>query len=150
MEINARDWNLKQTAPHVWRGQAEAVRLPELARAVKEEGGQLVALWGSDDRHLGAGYGLHAAFITAHGLAWVSAPLAAEAPAYPDLAVVFPQAERMQRATRDLLGIAASGAVDDRKFELPAGWLGMDLRAVPPDRIAQALEGIKPMLERGR
>lgn len=42
------------------------------------------------------------------------------------------------------------GAVDDRKFELPAGWLGMDLRAVPPDRIAQALEGIKPMLERGR
>lgn len=42
------------------------------------------------------------------------------------------------------------GAVDDRKFELPAGWLGMDLRAVPPEKIAQALEGLKPMLERGR
>lgn len=39
------------------------------------------------------------------------------------------------------------GKVDEQKFELPAGWLGMDLRSVPPDRIAQALEGLKPMLE---
>lgn len=43
------------------------------------------------------------------------------------------------------------GRVDERVFELPAGWLGMDLRSVPPDRIAQAVEGLKPMLEgRGR
>jgi hypothetical protein len=34
------------------------------------------------------------------------------------------------------------GKVDERMFELPAGWLGMDLRSVPPDRIAQAVEGI--------
>jgi hypothetical protein len=34
------------------------------------------------------------------------------------------------------------GRVDERMFELPAGWLGMDLRSVPPDRIAQAVEGI--------
>lgn len=42
------------------------------------------------------------------------------------------------------------GRVDERVFELPAGWLGMDLRSVPPDRIAQAVEGLKPMLEGGR
>lgn len=42
------------------------------------------------------------------------------------------------------------GRVDERVFELPAGWLGMDLRSVPPERIAQAVEGLKPMLEGGR
>lgn len=43
------------------------------------------------------------------------------------------------------------GRVDERVFELPAGWLGMDLRSVPPERIAQAVEGLKPLLEgRGR
>lgn len=43
------------------------------------------------------------------------------------------------------------GRVDDRMFEVPAGWLGMDLRSMPPERIAQAMEGLKPMLEgRGR
>lgn len=42
------------------------------------------------------------------------------------------------------------GRVDERMFELPAGWLGMDLRSVPPERIAQAMEGLKPMLEGGR
>lgn len=42
------------------------------------------------------------------------------------------------------------GRVDERMFELPSGWLGMDLRSVPPERIAQAVEGLKPMLERGR
>jgi hypothetical protein len=39
------------------------------------------------------------------------------------------------------------GRVDERVFELPAGWFGMDLRSVPPDRIAQAVEGLRPMLE---
>lgn len=42
------------------------------------------------------------------------------------------------------------GRVDERVFELPAGWFGMDLRSVPPDRIAQAVEGLKPMLEMRR
>ncbi|HLO77494.1 MAG TPA: hypothetical protein VK196_13645 [Magnetospirillum sp.] len=43
------------------------------------------------------------------------------------------------------------GRVDERVFELPAGWLGMDLRSMPPERIAQAVEGLKPLLEgRGR
>ncbi|HSV29113.1 MAG TPA: hypothetical protein VLL76_06125 [Candidatus Omnitrophota bacterium] len=40
------------------------------------------------------------------------------------------------------------GAVDERKFELPAGWLGMDLRSVPAERLEQAVESLRPMLER--
>ncbi|MBI5330423.1 MAG: NADH-quinone oxidoreductase subunit C [Betaproteobacteria bacterium] len=122
MQINKQDWNLTALAPHLWRGQIEAARLPELAQAVKEEGGQLVALWGADDRHLGDGYSLHIACITANGLAWVSAALAAAAPAYPDLSALFPQADRMQRATFDLLGLRAEGAVDARKWLRHNAW----------------------------
>jgi Ni,Fe-hydrogenase III large subunit/Ni,Fe-hydrogenase III component G len=93
-----------------------------LARAVKEEGGQLIALWGSDDRHLGDGFGIHVAFLTGAGIAWVSCVLSANTPAYPDLAHIFPQADRMQRATFDLLGIHADGAVDERKWLRHGAW----------------------------
>ncbi len=122
MKIGEQDWNLTQIGAHIWRGRLDAPGLPLLAQAVKDEGGQLVALWGSDDRHLNGGYALHVAFITAAGLAWVSAALVEEAPTYPDLAAIFPQADRMQRATFDLLGIRAEGAVDTRKWLRHGAW----------------------------
>jgi Ni,Fe-hydrogenase III large subunit/Ni,Fe-hydrogenase III component G len=122
MKISEHDWHLAPLGKHIWRGQMEAGQLLALARAVKDEGGQLIALWGSDDRHLGNGFGIHVAFLTGSGLAWVSCTLPAEAPAYPDLAHIFPQADRMQRATFDLLGITASDAVDDRKWLRHGAW----------------------------
>lgn len=122
MRIADRDWNLRQLADYIWRGRIDKTRLPELARAVQDEGGQLLALWGCDDRHLGAGFSLHAAFITAHGLAWIDAALDEKSPSYPDLAAIFPQADRMQRATFDLLGIRAEGAVDTRKWLRHNAW----------------------------
>jgi Ni,Fe-hydrogenase III large subunit/Ni,Fe-hydrogenase III component G len=135
--IGTQDWPLEAAGRHIWRHRATAEALLPLASAVKAEGGQLIALWGSDDRHLGGGYAVHAAFMTGVGLVWTSAPLAAEAPAYPDLAAVFPQAERMQRATHDLLGIRAEGAVDRRKWLRHGAWpadrfpLRRDFRAAP-------------------
>ncbi|MBR9972129.1 hypothetical protein [Magnetospirillum sulfuroxidans] len=39
------------------------------------------------------------------------------------------------------------GRVEERMFELPAGWFGMDLRSVPPERLALALESLRPLLE---
>ncbi|TCJ20236.1 Ni,Fe-hydrogenase III large subunit [Parasulfuritortus cantonensis] len=114
--------NPQAIGKHLWRLRLAAAQLPGLAEAVREDGGQLVALWGSDDRHLGAGYAVHVVFLAARGLVWVSAGLAAEAPAYPDLAAVFPQAGRMQRATWDLLGIRAEGAADGRKWLRHGAW----------------------------
>jgi len=122
MKIGSQDWQLEQHGKHIWRVGPDAGQLGALAQAVKDEGGQLVALWGSDDRHLGAGYAVHAAFMTAAGLVWASTPLPADAPAYPDLAAIFPQADRMQRATRDLLGITAAGAADQRKWLRHGAW----------------------------
>lgn len=122
MKIGEQEWNLTPHAPHIMRGELEAARLPAFAHAVKDEGGQLIALWGSDDRHQGDGFGIHAVFLTSSGLAWVSGALPADAPAYPDIAHIFPQADRMQRATFDLLGIRAEGAVDERKWLRHGAW----------------------------
>src|SRR5512139_150049 len=140
MKIGDNDWDLDPLGKHIWRGRMGTSQLLALARAVKEEGGQLVALWGSDDRHLPpdaaqahpvslaprdeerGGFTIHAALLTSGGLAWVSCTLPAEAPAYPDLAHIFPQADRMQRAVFDLLGIRASDAVDDRKWLRHGAW----------------------------
>ncbi len=104
------------------RRRLSAEALPEFAREVKDAGGQLIALWGSDDRHLDAGFAVHAAFLTGAGLVWVDAALAADDPVHPDLAAIFPQAGRMQRATFDLLGIRAAGAVDTRKWLRHNAW----------------------------
>ena len=122
MRIGEHDWNLDPIGRHIWRGQLEVGQLLALAREVKEEGGQLVALWGADDRRLGGGFSIHAAFLTSSGLAWATSALSADAPVYPDLAHIFPQADRMQRATFDLLGITASDAVDNRKWLRHTAW----------------------------
>ncbi len=165
MRIGEQNWNFSPLGPHSWRGRVQAARLPGLARAVRDEGGQLVALWGSDQRMLddaaggratrgspsqipraadamseglfdrlapditleelaakADGYAIHATFLTANGLVWISATLPVDAPAYPDLSAIFPQADRMQRAVYDLLGIRAEGAVDLRKWLRHGAW----------------------------
>ncbi len=137
---------LQPFAPHIRRGRIAAEALPAFAQVVKEEGGRLVALWGSDDHHLGAGYALHVTFITALGLVWISADLEAPAPAHPDLAGVFPQAERMQRANFDLLGIQATGAVDARKWLRHKAW-NEDEFPLRRDYAARVAEGPPPRAE---
>lgn len=124
MKIGEADWDfsLQGGSSAIWRGHVETKHLPALAQSVKAEGGQLVALWGSDDRRLHDGYAIHAAFLTGAGLVWASASLPVDEPAYPDLAHVFPQADRMQRAAYDLLGIRAEGAEDHRKWLRHGAW----------------------------
>lgn len=135
--IGAHDWNLEAQAQHIWRIRPEVGQLSTLASDVKDAGGQLVALWGSDERRISHGYAVHIAFITAAGLVWASVGLPEDAPEYPDLAMLFPQADRMQRATFDLLGIRAEGAVDDRKWLRHSAWaadsfpLRKDFSAMP-------------------
>ena len=106
----------------VWRSRFESGRLPAFARAIQDEGGQLLALWGSDDRHLGHNFTVHVAFLSSVGLIWTTSELDGEQPAYPDLAHIFPQADRMQRAAFDLLGIRALDAVDGRAWLRHAAW----------------------------
>jgi Ni,Fe-hydrogenase III large subunit/Ni,Fe-hydrogenase III component G len=105
-----------------WHARAEPGRLPDLARAIRDRSGRLAALWGADERDRGAGFALHAAFVVEASLAWVEVPLSAERPRYPDLSEIFPCADRMQRASRDLLGIEAEGAYDQRPWIRHGAW----------------------------
>jgi Ni,Fe-hydrogenase III large subunit/Ni,Fe-hydrogenase III component G len=113
----------------------EAERLPGAAKAsharvdaaqwittcqrVREQGGRLIALWGSDERESG-GFTVRAALAARGGLVVLSLPLAGDS--YPDIGALFPAAGRMQRAMHDLLGISAAGADDTRKWLRHAAW----------------------------
>ncbi|MDR3298777.1 MAG: NADH-quinone oxidoreductase subunit C [Candidatus Accumulibacter sp.] len=94
--------------------------------AVKEAKRRLVALWGSDERGQGAGDGagfaLHAAFDLPEGLVCLTLPLAAENPSFPDLAPIFPAANRMQRAVMDTIGATPEGDGDRRPWLRHANW----------------------------
>ncbi len=120
----------------VWRGRAvDGEDLMRFAISAHRHSGRLAALWGEDLRNRGAGYRLHCAFGMEEGHAWVSLDLPAENPTYPDLSGIFPAANRMQRATRDMVGIASDGG-DQRPWlrhgAWPADWYPLRHDAPPP------------------
>jgi Ni,Fe-hydrogenase III large subunit/Ni,Fe-hydrogenase III component G len=124
MDKQFADFDLTRVAGHdsIWRFAPRPARLPAVARAVQEVGGQLLALWGSDDRHLDGGFTLNTLFLSSRGLLWAQAALDAEDPTYPDLSHIFPQAGRMQRSTHDLLGIRPMDCQDCRKWLRHGAW----------------------------
>ncbi len=109
----------------VWRGRAPSGEdLKDFAAAAHLAGGRLAAMWGSDERQAGAGFRLHCVFSLDQGHAWMSLDLPAEGdacPVYPDLSGIFPAANRMQRATRDMVGIASDGT-DQRPWLRHGAW----------------------------
>ena len=107
-----------------YRAVSDAARFLAFAAAVKQSGGRFIALWGSDQRDQQSGFAVHVAFGVAAGLALVTLPMPGECPTYPDLADLFPAANRQQRATYDLLGIRAQGAaqLDQRPWLRHANW----------------------------
>ena len=84
---------------------------------------RLVALWGSDERDRNAkhGFALHLAFDLSPGLVCLTLPLPTDDPQYPDLSIIFPSVERMQRAARDLVGIRPD-AGDQRSWLRHDNW----------------------------
>ena len=127
----------------VWHGHAPSGEdLRSFAAAAHLAGGRIAAIWGSDERQRGGGFRLHCVFGIASGHAWLSLDLPADAPSYPDLSSIFPAANRMQRATRDMVGIASEGG-DQRPWLRHGGWPAdwYPLRhdaALPPGGFANA------------
>jgi Ni,Fe-hydrogenase III large subunit/Ni,Fe-hydrogenase III component G len=105
-----------------WLGEIEPGDLRPICQNVRDGGGRLVALWGSDARQRGYGYALHVALVNEAGLICLSLRLAAEQPDYPDISRIFPAANRMQRAAYDLLGIYAHEGHDHRKWLRHGAW----------------------------
>jgi Ni,Fe-hydrogenase III large subunit/Ni,Fe-hydrogenase III component G len=104
----------------VFRAEVGAAQWTVVCRQVQKQGGRLVALWGSDARGAGGGFVVHAALAMRDGLLVIDLPLVGAS--YPDIASIFPAAERLQRATFDLLGISAIGAEDRRKWLRHGAW----------------------------
>ncbi len=105
------------------RGTVDSAQWHSIAEAAARAGARLVSLWGSDRRaDAGGTLVVSAAYALREGLAWLELPLAAESPRYPALSDVFPATLRMQRAARDLLGIEAQGAKDQRPWLDHGAW----------------------------
>ncbi len=102
--------------------RVDAAQWTDAARLVRDAAGRLVALWGADNRDRGAGFSIFAAYAARDGLVVVELPLAADAASYPEIAGLFPVADRMQRAAYDLLGLYAQGASDKRPWLRHGAW----------------------------
>ena len=90
-------------------------------RLAWELGGQLVALWASDERDHERGYCLRVLLKDSDGLTLLEHTLPDEGARYPDLATIFPAANRMQRAAFDLVGVQCD-ADDQRPWAWQAAW----------------------------
>ena len=111
-----------KTAMPAWRATVNAGQFRATCVRIRDGGGRLMALWGSDERERGRGFRVHAALMDAPGLICLSLPLDAAEPAYPGIADVFPAADRMQRAVYDLLGIVPLDSPDTRKWLRHGAW----------------------------
>ena len=126
MQLLNQPIELEPLAEHPMLAFAACVNSRELldfcSAAVKADR-RLVALWGSDerDRDEKSGYALHVALDLAEGLVCLTLALPSENPVFPDLSLLFPCAERMQRAVRDLTGASAE-AGDRRPWLRHANW----------------------------
>jgi Ni,Fe-hydrogenase III large subunit/Ni,Fe-hydrogenase III component G len=91
-----------------------------MCERIAANGGRLVALWGADHTQASGGYAVYAALAAQTEFVVIELSLAGAE--YPDVSDLFPAANRMQRAMRDLLGLSAVGAVDQRKWLRHAAW----------------------------
>ena len=100
----------------------DASRWEEAARAFREGGHRLVALWGTDRRPREDAFAVIAAYAQPEGLCVLELALDPARPVYPDLSGLFPTANRMQRSVRDLLGAMAEEAADTRQWLRHGAW----------------------------
>jgi Ni,Fe-hydrogenase III large subunit/Ni,Fe-hydrogenase III component G len=90
-------------------------------RLAWEQRGQFMALWASDDRDRERGFCLRVLLRDADGLTLLEHTLPDEGARYPDLSLIFPVANRMQRSAFDLVG-AQCEAEDQRPWTWAAAW----------------------------
>lgn len=122
----------------VIRAEVDRDQWSVAAHAAAESGGRLVSVWASDRADAG-GLVVHAAYGLPEGLLWLELPLGDGETPYPDLSRYFPAAARMQRAIRDLSGIRADAANDNRPWLDHGAWQG----AHPPLQRAAPRAGVE-------
>ncbi|HZX28173.1 MAG TPA: NADH-quinone oxidoreductase subunit C [Telluria sp.] len=95
-----------------WTAQVDGGAWLRVARAVREEGARLAALWAAPGC-------ASVAYALAEGLLWLRMPVEE---GYPSLDEFFPAAERMERAAWEISGVRALGAHDRRPWLNHGNW----------------------------
>jgi Ni,Fe-hydrogenase III large subunit/Ni,Fe-hydrogenase III component G len=108
----------------IWHGTVNAQDLSSLCEQVKQSGGQLIALWGSDETEQDSHYSLHIALLCVEGMLVLTLRVDHTTPSFPDLSKIFSAANRMQRSVTDLLGLHPTEGGDHRKWLRHAAWPG--------------------------
>jgi Ni,Fe-hydrogenase III large subunit/Ni,Fe-hydrogenase III component G len=105
----------------MFRASVSAGEWESTALSIAENHGRLITLWASQKRV--ATFVVSAVYEIANSqLLWLDLALARGVDKYPDISTFFPAAIRMQRAMRDLLGIEAEGARDNRSWLNHGAW----------------------------
>lgn len=108
-----------------------STQLLSACRGVRNSGGRLVSLWGEDRQD-----GLQLCVVLESGdqLLVLEHMMGFDAPTYPSLSEIFPSADRLQRATQDLVGLHALGG-NDRPWLRHGAWPSdaFPLRSGPVD-----------------
>ena len=111
---------LASSVPGV-RAEVTAAELILACGAAADAGGRLVALWGADDRDRGRGLCVCVLLIDTQGLTLLAHRMPDSGGQFPDIARIFPAANRMQRAAFDL-SATTSDSDDQRPWLRHAGW----------------------------
>ena len=99
-----------------------AVEWQRTVDELKEIGATFLTLWGTDDCARDGCFSIHAAFLLSEGALVLSHSIHNTVhPTYPTLTRAFPAAARLERATRDLVGIAST-AQDQRSWLRHDAW----------------------------
>lgn len=103
------------------RAAASSGQLLAACRVAWEQGGELVALWLTDERERERGYCLRVLLQDTEGFTLLEHTMPDGDVHYPDLSTIFPVANRMQRAAFDLTGVPSDGD-DQRPWLWLASW----------------------------
>ena len=100
----------------IWHARVGRDVWSATARALADQGGRLVSMWGVGRQASAAGIAACAAYAVREGLVWLELAIDDGATGFPDLSSAFPCAVRMQRAMADLSGLRAEGSLDQRPW----------------------------------
>ena len=123
MDINDLELNVTvmPTPFPLSRGEVTPDEWVSTALAIAENHGRLVTLWGSEKRK--GQFVISAVYdIDGGKLLWLDLPIPKGVGKYPDISTFFPAATRMQRVIKDLLGLDAEGASDNRPWLSHGAW----------------------------
>jgi Ni,Fe-hydrogenase III large subunit/Ni,Fe-hydrogenase III component G len=114
---------LKAPLP-VWHAPVDRAAWSTTARAVRDDGGRLVSMWGIDRAADHEGAAACVSYAVPEGLVWLELQLEAASLGFPDLSSTFSCAARMQRAMTDLSGLQPEGTEDRRPWLAHGLWAG--------------------------